>query len=587
MSKKILIFLLSITLLLSLGGCGTDGGTEGGNDNGDSNTTGNSHTFFIDTSASGTTTRATLRKIVSNVQTKIGKKTLKVWVSNDCYSNGSTKSNAITSEMVDTLANAFLKAGDNNDIYDWDTAIYGEEWGSDARNKYNNLINATNEINILLTDIGNDNNPNSGIIGYFHPKDNYISNVVSGSNERIMFYIDAVMFANDTGGYAGWDIRDRFPSETLSTLAHEFQHMIHFYQKTVLLTNGNSSETWLDEMLAETTEDVVATRIGIPGPRHIDPTDGSAGQPNNNDGRYPRFNAQGSALSLTQWDSTLADYSKVSAFGTYLIRNYGGAKLLHDIMHNSETDKQAILDALPSGTSFDDLLRNWGVAILLSNQTTLSSGLPQYNTGNFTDTTYNGITYEMGSINFFNYRYDPSGLVGPIIYDGNGTATIKPTSNLFYKVGTQLSADTHLDLNLTANTAATLVVKNHTGNGSDTGSGTTCTSASNGSGLDINITVGNDPAACFLAKGKNLHLDFHISGGSKDLYLVLTNTDNQDTHGADITNPNSRHAKITTITPQLAIARKQIAPPAKIIQNVQEFKRHISAYLTLKPKESL
>ena len=588
MSKKILTLLLPLALLLSLSGCDTNGGTPTKNFVEDSNTTGDSHTFFIETSSLGASTQATLRKIVSNIQTQFGRKTLKIWVSDDCYGTESTKRNAITSEMVDALANAFLKEGEDNDIYDWDTTLYGEEWGDQAKSKYDNLIGATNEINILLTDIDNDNSADEGVIGYFYPKDNTNRDTVSGSNERIMFYIDAVMFANDSGGYAGWDIRDHFPAETLSTLAHEFQHMIHFYQKTILrVTNATSTDTWIDEMLSETTEDIVATKIGIPGPRNVDPTDGSAGDYNNSLGRYPGFNAYGSELSLTQWSSTLADYSKVSAFGTYLIRNHGGAKLLHDIMHNQNTDKWAIVDALPSYTSFDVLLREWGVAILLSDQTTLPDGLPRYNTGDFTETTYNGITYEMGSINFFNYPNAETGLTGPAIHKGNGTASINPASNLFYKIGTQLSSDTHMDINLTANTIATLVVKNHNNSGSNTGSFTTCTPTSNGSDLDINITVGDDPSACYLATGKNLHLDFHISGGAKDLYLVLTNPENHGTQGADITNPNSRHTKMTTTAHRPAIVRKRLSRPSATIQRVQEFKRNIHTYLIPKTKETL
>jgi len=417
---------------------------------------GDTHTFSLDQSDTGTTTAATLKKIVADVTTRFGNKTLNVWVSDDSFDGGSGcgKSRCVTQSMVDALTDAFLKSGDDNDIYDYDTAIYGEEWGNDAQIKYSNVIGQSDTIDILLTDISGDDNPAHGIIGYFYPKDNYDRSTVSGSNERIMFYIDSVMFANGESG--SWSIHDRYPQEILSTLAHEFQHMIHFYQKTLLLAGGQATQTWLDEMLSETTEDIVATRIGIPGPRAVDPTDGSAGSADITLGRYPGFNAAGSRLSLTQWGYTITDYSKVSAFGTFLIRNYGGAKLLHDIQHNPYTDQQAVLDAVhrypgAKEKTFADLLREWGAAVLLSDRADLPESLPTYNTGDFTPTTYHNTTYEMGSINFFHYTPLP-----PIT---DTIRTVESQSNLYYRIGTGITGAREFSIHLDTNTSATLIIK--------------------------------------------------------------------------------------------------------------------------------
>ena len=78
-------------------------------------------------------------------------------------------------------------------------------------------------------------------------------------------------------------------------------------------------------------------------------------------------------------------------------------------------------------------------------------GIPTYNTGDFTDVTYNGITYKLGSINFFNY--DPE----PTIH--NTAGAIKPQGNYYYKVGSDLTGDIDIDLHLGSNTEATLIVK--------------------------------------------------------------------------------------------------------------------------------
>ncbi len=400
---------------------------------------GDSETFYMDASSSGTTTRATLKKVVSNVSTAFGNKTLNVWVSDDSFGTGCVKSRCVTQTMVDALADNFLKVGSDNDIYDWVTNIFGEEWGSDASSKDSDLIGSNDEITILLTDIGNDDSPSGGTIGYFWSKDNFNSSSISGSNERIMFYADAVMFANTDNG-------DFWQKEMYSTLAHEFQHMIHFYQKTVLL--DASDDTWINEMLSETTEDLIATKIQHTGPRGVVYTEGSAGSAGNINGRYPLFN-ENNTLSLTAWNNSLADYSKVNAFGTFLTRNYGGAKVLHDIMANGKLHEDAIEEA--TGKTFGELLKEWGIAVMLSDRADAARDQYSYNIKDFTVNEESGIIYKMGAINFFNY--DPK----PNISTNIGT--VKPQGNYYYEVGTGLTGIVNIDLTLDANTEATLIVK--------------------------------------------------------------------------------------------------------------------------------
>jgi len=410
---------------------------------------GETDTFYLDLYADKST-EVTAKKIVSNVSTNFGNKTLNIWVSDDSFGEGCGKAKCVTQEMVDALADSFLQAGLDNDVYDWVTNIYGEAWGDDAQDVYPKLISSNDEITILLTDIGNDNSSDGGVVGYFWAKDNYKSSELSGSNERVMFYIDSVMFANGDGD---WDINDFWPKEMISTLAHEFQHMIHFYQKSVLLA-GDSTDTWIDEMLAETTEELVATKIQHTGPRGVAYTDGSAGDTDNTSGRYPLFN-ENNTLSLTSWTNALLDYSRVNAFGAFLTRNYGGAKLLHDVMHNSYTDEQAVVDAVNKSTNggsktFDNLLTEWGVAVLLSDHENLED-TPFYNTGDFTEESYNGTTYEMGSINFFNYS------PAPTIYTRTGTIAKK--GNYYYKIGENLTGEITVELELNGQTEVTLIAK--------------------------------------------------------------------------------------------------------------------------------
>ena len=410
---------------------------------------GENQPFYL-TEDTTTPTQATARRVDSNISTPFGLKTLNIWVSDDSFGLGCVKSKCVTQIMVDALASTFLQAGADNDIYDWVTNIYGEEWNVDAQAKYSNLITANDEITILLTDIDNDNSTNGGVIGFFFSKDNFKRTSISGSNERVMFYADAVLFANNDN--ATWTIDDFWPKEMVSTLAHEFEHMIHYYQKQVLLET--ETDTWISEMLAETTEDLVATKIGHTGPRGVDPLDGSAGNTGNTQGRYPLFN-QNNTLSLTEWTGQLKDYSKVNAFGTFLIRNYGGAKVLRDVMYNTLSDENAVLSAVSqsvngTGKTFDDLLKEWGIAVLLSDNENLQNQ-PAYNTGDFTQDTYNSSTYELGSINFFNYS------PAPTIFTSAGTVAAQ--GNYYYKVGDNLTGTVTIDLTLNGTTEATLIAK--------------------------------------------------------------------------------------------------------------------------------
>jgi hypothetical protein len=406
-------------------------------------------TFYMDLNASGKTVDATARKVIKNIQTEFGEKSLTIWVENATYGDGCSKVKCINDNMIDILANKFLKEGLDNDIYDWVTTVFGEEWGEPSSSS---LIEKNDHISILLTDISQDNVASGGVIGYFHSKDNFTTHQYSGSNERIMFYIDSVMFANATG--SSWDENDFWPQQVFSTLAHEFQHMIYFYQKNVK-RHLSGTKTWLNEMLSESTEDLVAVKMNIDGPRNVVASRGDAGDKNNHNGRYPLFNEK-NTINLKSWDNTLENYSTVSSFGAYLLRNYGGAELLHNIVDNNLLNEDALMYAVHQhvngkSKTFDDLIHEWGIAVLLSKRDDISidSGV-LYNAGDFISSNYNGIQYNLGSINFFNYSTPPS--VATTI------GRVSSHTNYYYKVGEDLSGDVDVDILGTAGLNVSVVV---------------------------------------------------------------------------------------------------------------------------------
>jgi hypothetical protein len=409
-----------------------------------------SQTFFLEKDTSKST-ETTLKKSLRNIETKYGNKTLNVWVSDDSFGENCSKSYCIEQNMIDELANSFLKDGDDNDIYDWVTNIFGEEWGESDNGS---LIEESNEITILLTDIDNDDKSSGGVLGYFYAKDNYKKSFFEGSNEQTMFYIDSVIFASHKNNES-WNIESYTQKKILSTLAHEFEHMIQFYQKSIKYHNSGL-KPWIDEMLAVTVEDIIATKLKSKGLRGVSYTRGDAGETQNSNGRFPLFN-KNINLSLPTWNNQREDYSKVGAFGSYLIRNYGGAKLLHDILDSRYTDEDAIINAIqksPNGfeKKFDTLMQDWGIAILLSSNTTVGTDSGYlYNLGDFLESEYENSSYSMGSINFFNYENRPN--------IATKISSIKSKSNLYYKVGSALTGDINLTIEKDEDISVVLIVK--------------------------------------------------------------------------------------------------------------------------------
>jgi len=379
---------------------------------------GDSSSFCIDMDSDYNCTNklvATAKKVIKNINTTQGTKSLVIWLEDG---------NNISQNKIDSLANMFLRSGDDNDIYDWDTNLFGQEWGSCSDDE---LIEESDVIDILIY-----NMQNSNLAGYFWAKDNYKKSALDASNEKIMFYINSQMVDSNL-------------DETYTTLAHEFQHMINFYQRAI--KKGIDDPVWFNEMLSETTEDIVATKIGIKGPRNVDSDDGSAGNSRNRGGRYPDFN-RNNTTSLTNWHRSRANYSTVSSFGAFLTRNYGGAKVLHDMFYSNKEGEDAVIDATKE-SDFHTILNKWGVAVMLSDIEN-PQNMPTYNFGDFKITTRNSITYKLGSINFFNYSPEPS------FYDDK---TLNINANMYYRVGYNLSGDINIKVNAQKGVDIAIVAK--------------------------------------------------------------------------------------------------------------------------------
>ena len=346
---------------------------------------------------------ATVRTVVTD-----GSTTVAVWVADREW--GCAARQCVTQSMADAVANRFFRPGPANDLYDWVTAIYGVPWGPHQAAGYI-PPSAAADIHILLYDIDDDGLPMPGdsvrVVGYFHGIHNclrtHTNPLCQGSNERLMFFVDSPYLTRNVDGAA-------------STLAHELQHMIHFYQKPVL--RGARSETWLNEMASEVAEDLIADKIRVSGPRGVAYDDPTAGQPNNRSGRLPWYNLYND-IQVTAWHGSLANYSINYALGAYLARTYGGAELFSRIVQSERAGVDAIegaLRGLGHEVSFPQVLANWAVAGLLSDDT--EAPVPyRYNPGTWSASTAGGADYRLGSINLYHYRRPGGAETGPYLRD--------------------------------------------------------------------------------------------------------------------------------------------------------------------------
>ena len=221
------------------------------------------------------------------------------------------------------------------------------------------------------------------------------------SAERLIFFMDSVFMALPEG--PTWEVTDRRPSIVISTLAHEYQHMIHFYQKPVLREVG--SATWLNEMASEVGEDLIADKLKVNGPRGVAYDDPTAGMER---GRLPYYNLFND-IQVTAWGGKIANYAVNYALGAYLARTYGGAELFSEIVQSGSAGVDAIEAALAAAgheVTFGEVLADWAVATLLSDQTAVPSRY-RYNAGTWSVSHAGGEEYRLGSIDLYNYRYEP------------------------------------------------------------------------------------------------------------------------------------------------------------------------------------
>jgi hypothetical protein len=216
-------------------------------------------------------------------------------------------------------APALLKAAHTFETvtYPTDRSYYGSEWRPG--------IDGDPHITCLVGDL---RSTTTGTAGFFSAEDEYPRSVNPYSNEREMFYINS---ANTAPGTTAFDL----------TLAHEFQHMIHWHMHP-------HEELWLNEGMS-----ILAQVLN----KYTD------------DGMASSFLSQPDT-QLNTWNETdpYSHYGAAYLFLSYLYDHYGRA-IVRDILADQQyTDFPLIDDVLRklhSPLSSHEVFQRWVLANLV------------------------------------------------------------------------------------------------------------------------------------------------------------------------------------------------------------------------------
>lgn len=241
----------------------------------------------------------------------------------------------------------------------------------------------------------------SWIAGYYSSSDQYSRLAQPTSNEKEMFYVD-LDWLNSLSGtdYRHYD----------TVLAHEFQHMIHWY------TDMNE-ETWVGEGLSEFAQDVAGF-----GPTNA----------------FSWSFLQDPDIQLTSWGSDISGndphYGAAYLFMVYIAQRFGSDLTRSMVAHpaNGVSGINEVLELADTGLTFDDIFADWVVANYADDPDALAlDGIYGYRDFDeeqpALDETYRRYPVERVASEVYNYGTDYLALrgEGDLVFNFQGTTTTK------------------------------------------------------------------------------------------------------------------------------------------------------------------
>jgi len=233
-------------------------------------------------------------------------------------------------------------------------------------------VNGDSKVYILLLDIQDDFNwpTMTGYTdGYFNPVDLYANERYS--NKRKVLYMDIHPGLYLTGFYSPKSPNPNFRN----TMAHEFQHLIHYNIKP-------SDDTWLNEAMSE-----VASFYAFNEPRW---------------NRVELFQRNGNhSNSLTNWDHELADYAVVYMWAQYMADRFPNDVFRNILAVKNLKGKDSVeeylsghSDPLGKKLEFASVFRDWSIAMFFGNNTSVftDNAVWTYKSINTWPGSYNGVS---------------------------------------------------------------------------------------------------------------------------------------------------------------------------------------------------
>ena len=230
----------------------------------------------------------------------------------------------VDQEALESAADLFEEQS-----YVTNRAFFGSEWIPGVDNDpHLSILHATN--------LG------GSVAGYYSSADEFVSAVRDDSNEMEMFYINIENVRVDSDFYNG-------------VLAHEFQHMIHWY-------NDRNEETWLNEGFSELASFLNGFDVG---------------------GSDYLFSVAPDT-QLNSWPSgpgaAGANYGAAYLFTSYFLDRFGSDATRALVAHpeNSFASVDDVLRSEGTASRYEDLFADWIVANLIDDPT-IADGRYGYN----------------------------------------------------------------------------------------------------------------------------------------------------------------------------------------------------------------
>ena len=339
----------------------------------------------------------------NKVSTDLAKGAVLKAIGEHCYiwyvaKNGIT----IEDNSLKTLADAF------DSIFECETYIFGTNISTDKYPEQIIAVDESTKVNIIVYDLFGDYletaKKGAGTFGYFTANDFFLNLV--GSNECEALHIDSYFL-------------QECPDAICSTIAHEFQHLLNFVNKSlnqdlipityidaatgepVQNKTIQTSATWFNEMMSMICEDLMQSQLGLKdedSPKI----------------RLNRFNSN-YQLGFTTWRenteddpfAVLSSYANAYTFGAYLLRNFG-IDFIKDLATNKYIDKEAITESLKKHSE-DDAVKSFDDALSKYYNVVLNPKADKYTLNKKVEKTYTDVggdrtvKFECSAINLFDY----------------------------------------------------------------------------------------------------------------------------------------------------------------------------------------